>query len=69
MGQMCGNAIELLNDKGLPVMVMSSQAYHGFTSEQRSRILEHVAAIHHAPIPTIERIGGGSVRCTIAELR
>jgi hypothetical protein len=26
------------------------------------------AGIHHAPIYTLEAIGGGSVRCTMAEL-
>jgi hypothetical protein len=26
------------------------------------------AGIHHAPIDTLEAVGGGSVRCTMAEL-
>lgn len=28
----------------------------------------HVAALHHANIDTLERIGGGGVRCTLAEI-
>jgi hypothetical protein len=28
----------------------------------------HVAALHHAPIDTLEHIGGGGVRCTLAEI-
>ena len=28
----------------------------------------HVAALHHANIDTLEHIGGGGVRCTLAEL-
>lgn len=53
---------------GLPVWVMSTQAYEALTPDQRDRLARHVAAIHHAPIDTLERIGGGGVRCTLAEL-
>lgn len=28
----------------------------------------HVAALHHANIDTLEHIGGGGVRCTLAEI-
>jgi hypothetical protein len=68
MGMMCGNVLEVLDGRGLPVMAMSTRAYHGFTKEQRKIILRHCAAIVHAPIDTLETMGGGSVRCTMAEL-
>lgn len=68
MGSMCGNALELLDGRGLPIMAMSSQAAAALRDEQRAAILRHCAAIAHAPVDTIERIGGGSVRCMLAEL-
>jgi hypothetical protein len=44
------------------------QAYHAFTEDQRRTLRRHVARLVHAPIDTLERIGGGGVRCCIAEL-
>lgn len=44
------------------VMAMSTQAYNAFTEDQRKLMRKHVAALHHAPIDTLERIGGGGVR-------
>ena len=64
----CGNGLEVRNRWNLPVMAMSTRSYNAFTPEQREAILRHVAAIHHAPIDTLEELGGGGVRCTLAEL-
>lgn len=64
----CGNVLELENRKGFPVMVMSTQAYNSFTQEQKQTILKHESTILHAEFSTIERVGGGGVRCAIAEL-
>jgi hypothetical protein len=50
------------------VLAMSSQAYNAFTEDQHKVLRKHVAALHHAPIDTLERIGGGGVRCTLAEI-
>jgi hypothetical protein len=68
MGKLCGNSLELLDGRGVPIMAMSSQAFNGFSNDQRKVILKHCAAIMHSPIDTIESIGGGSVRCALAEL-
>ena len=68
MAAMCGNIMELEDGRGLPVMAMSTQAYNAFTPEQRQDMRRHVAALHHAPLDTIEYIGGGGVRCSLAEL-
>ena len=38
------------------------QAYNAFTEDQRAAIRRHVAEIVHAPIDTLERVGGGGVR-------
>ena len=68
MDSLCGNALELKDDRGLPIMAMSTQAYNAFTPDQRATILRHCADIVHAPVDTIENVGGGGVRCTLAEL-
>lgn len=68
MEALCGNVLEVRNRWNLPVMAMSTRSYNAFTPEQREAILRHVAAIHHAPIDTLEELGGGGVRCTLAEL-
>lgn len=64
----CGNVLELENWKGFPVLVMSTQAYKGFTEEQKQTLLKHEHELLHAEFSTIERVGGGGVRCAIAEL-
>ena len=68
MSGMCGNILELEDGRGLPVMAMSTQAHNAFTPEQRREMRKHVAALHHAPLDTIEYVGGGGVRCSLAEL-
>lgn len=68
MASLCGNVLELEDGRGLPVLAMSTQAYNAFTPEQRQVMRRHVAGLHHAPIDTLERIGGGGVRCTLAEI-
>ncbi len=44
------------------------QAYNNFTADQLKAIRRHVADISHAPIDTLEKVGGGGVRCTLAEV-
>ncbi len=63
----CGNILELQNAEGSSVFAMSQTAYEHFTDAQRLQIQE-LGTIVHIPIPTIEYIAGGSVRCMIAEL-
>uniref|UniRef100_A0A7S2Z629 Uncharacterized protein n=1 Tax=Chloropicon laureae TaxID=464258 RepID=A0A7S2Z629_9CHLO len=64
-----GNILEVVDARGLPAMVMSTQAYRAFTDEQKRVIERHCpGGLHHAPVDTLERIGGGGVRCCIAEL-
>lgn len=66
--QFCGNVLELESFHGEQVMVMSTGAHDSFTQEQRDMMLDHTARLVHADISTIEKVGGGGVRCTIAEL-
>ena len=62
-----GNVLEVRNDKGECFIAMSSAAHSAFTEDQR-KTLSGYARIIHAPISTIERLGGGSVRCMLAEV-
>jgi hypothetical protein len=69
MHHFCGNVIELWSPKlNAPVMIMSDEAFTHFTAEQKNILTSNGIHIAHAPIPTIERYGGGGVRCCIAEL-
>jgi hypothetical protein len=60
------NIIELHGDDG-PVIALSSTALRSFTPDQGRR-LERFGRLVAADIPTIEAVGGGSVRCMIAEV-
>jgi len=68
MDALCGNVLEVADWRGLPVMAMSTQAHDAFTEGQRRQMLRHCAGLVHAPIDTLERVGGGGVRCSLAEL-
>ncbi|KAL4451603.1 hypothetical protein ABPG75_007265 [Micractinium tetrahymenae] len=68
MAALCGNVLELEDGRGLPVLAMSTRAYNAFTDDQKKVLRRHVAALHHANIDTLEHIGGGGVRCTLAEI-
>jgi len=61
-----GNVLELAPAGG-PVIVLSTTALHSLDPAQR-RILESHAELLPVAIPTIEHIGGGGVRCMLAEL-
>eukprot|EP00127_Corallochytrium_limacisporum_P001096 Clim_evm7s39 gene=Clim_evmTU7s39 len=67
----CGNILEVLNGADEPCLVMSDQAYNAFTKEQMdviTRFYPDDGHILHADISTVERVGGGGVRCCIGEL-
>ena len=65
MNQFCGNVFEITNKQGESVLCMSSTAKNAFTHEQLEKIQKR-CKIMAVPIPTIEKAGGGSVRCMIA---
>ncbi|HEY8591379.1 MAG TPA: arginine deiminase-related protein [Sphingomicrobium sp.] len=66
MRQFACNIIQL-KGRGGPVLAMSSAARRSYRPEQR-RMLERFGELGDADIPTIEQIGGGSVRCMIADV-
>ena len=69
MNKFCGNVLEVVTKECDPCLVMSTQAYDAFTEDQRAVLRANMkGGLHHAPIDTLEKIGGGGVRCTIAEI-
>lgn len=62
-----GNALELRNKDGVSILVMSAMAYSSLTEKQKNSI-EKYSLILPVDVRTIEKYGGGSARCMIAEL-
>lgn len=63
------NALELRNKDGKRFLVMSTKAYNAMDENQK-RILteENELELVHCSVNTIESLGGGGVRCMIAEI-
>lgn len=66
MHNFAGNMLQLRGQHG-SVIAMSDSACRSLDSQQRATLERHGRIVSVA-IPTIERLGGGSVRCMIAEL-
>ncbi|GGF21660.1 citrulline utilization hydrolase CtlX [Echinicola rosea] len=62
-----GNMLELSGPHGKKFTVMSQAAYDSLKRGQR-QVIEKYTEIITANIPTIEKIGGGSIRCMMAEI-
>ena len=62
-----GNILQVRNANGKPLIVMSEAAYQSYTAKQLKQLEKH-GFILHSPIPTIEKFGGGGVRCMMAEI-
>ena len=65
--QFACNLIELQGADGSPIIALSAAAIDSFRPAQR-RALERFGSLVDVPIPTIEAVGGGSVRCMIADM-
>ncbi len=66
MQQFGGNLLELACAGG-GVIALSTTAWRSLDAAQR-RLLESHGSVVAAAIPTIERFGGGGVRCMLAEI-
>lgn len=62
------NLLELRNAKGDSLIALSSKAKSNLRPDQLSRLEVLGGELVDADIPTIEAVGGGSVRCMIAEI-
>lgn len=67
MGAFAGNMLALATSHGGSVIAMSATARDALTSAQLA-LLERHGSILAAAVPVIERHGGGSVRCMLAEI-
>ena len=68
VGQFAGNMLALAPPVGgLPLLIMSQQAHDALTPDQRQVLARHAELVPLA-IPTIEKVGGGSARCMVAEI-
>lgn len=62
------NVLELRGRDGAKVLAMSSRAVASFPATVLARIAAAVDRVVAVPVPTIEALGGGSVRCMLAEV-
>ena len=62
-----GNMLELVNDKGESILVMSKSAEDSLNENQKNIITKY-SRIISSDINTIETCGGGSTRCMMAEI-
>ena len=67
MNHFAGNMIEVLGNDNIKYLVMSKTAYDVLTTKQLDIINAHATPLP-IEIPTIEKYGGGSARCMIAEI-
>ena len=67
MNHFAGNLLALRARDGGALIAMSETARKALAADTLMRLERH-GEIVTAPIPTIERLGGGSVRCMIAEI-
>jgi hypothetical protein len=72
IGQFAGNMLELATwDEALGdsrVLLMSERARRGLKPETFARLSGCTDTVLAVPVPTIETLGGGSVRCMLAEV-
>ena len=67
METFAGNMLQVKNKNGKAYLVMSASAFHSLKEDQVQTI-QKLTDIIVGDIPTIEKIGGGSVRCMMAEI-
>lgn len=67
MNHFAGNMLQVKNNNGDNLLVMSEQAYKSL-NETQIATLSRFAKLVYAPLYTIEQNGGGSARCMLAEV-
>jgi hypothetical protein len=63
-----GNMLEVQGAGGRRIYVLSAQAERALAPAARARLAAGTDQLLPLAIPTIERLGGGSVRCMLAEV-
>ncbi len=67
VAQFAGNMLQVIGKNKHPFLVMSTSAYNSLEQHQLQKIEKHCTIIH-TPLNTIEKCGGGSARCMMAEI-
>jgi len=67
LNHFAGNMLQVANNEGEKLLVMSTQAYQSLTHEQVEELSAYNRIIHSS-LNTIETNGGGSARCMMAEI-
>ncbi|CAM4086028.1 hypothetical protein SAMN06265348_102435 [Pedobacter westerhofensis] len=67
MNHFAGNMLQVANNKEELLLIMSEQAFLSLTTSQIEK-LEKYSRIIYSPLYTIEKNGGGSARCMLAEI-
>jgi hypothetical protein len=67
LARFAGNMLQVIGSKEERYLVMSKTAHDSLTSEQIETLKKHTKLLV-VEIPTIERLGGGSARCMMAEV-
>ena len=67
MNAFAGNMLELVNDKGEHLLVMSARAYQALTQVQIEKLQAYCRLVY-SDLTVIENNGGGSARCMMAEI-
>jgi hypothetical protein len=68
MSNFAANVLQVQNQSGELVLVMSEQAYLSLHQHQLVILHQYNEHILHTPLYTIEKYGGGSARCMLAEV-
>ncbi|MDQ3045972.1 MAG: arginine deiminase-related protein [Bacteroidota bacterium] len=68
LNSFAGNMYQLLNSKGESCIVMSKQAFNSLNSDQLTALKKH-GILLTPELFTIEKFGGGSARCMMADVR
>lgn len=68
MAEFAGNVLELRGAGGTRVLAASARAMAGLAAPVRRALERCVDRCLAVPVPVIEAIGGGSVRCMLAEV-
>ncbi|GHV43247.1 hypothetical protein FACS1894180_1760 [Bacteroidia bacterium] len=67
MHSFAGNMLQIKNARGEKIIALSETAYKSLTDKQIEQLSKYGQLLSIA-IPTIEKYGGGSIRCMMAEV-
>lgn len=67
MHAFAGNMLQLKSKNGESLIVLSGTAHRALTTDQLNKLSKH-GKLLQVDVPVIEKYGGGSIRCMLAEI-